>query len=133
MDRELVRDYKKYFKSLYDYMVEKGFTCKPVPKVILRDEEQDCPDIFARTGHFDPSLNAIVIYVRGRHIKDCARTFAHELIHWKQQCEGEIEKSGYSSDKITEDKNLIHLEAEAYLKGNMAFRSWTEFESKKGN
>ena len=39
---------------------------------------------------------------------------------------------GDESYKITEDKNLVHLEAEAYLKGNMAFRSWTEVEKKKG-
>lgn len=131
MNSALKREYEEAFASLYQFMVEKGYTCKPAPKVILRDVEQDCEDIFAKTGYFDPSLDAIIIFVRNRFIKDCARTFAHELIHWKQRCDGALDESGYTSDKITEDNNLIRLEAEAYLKGNLAFRSWTEIEQKK--
>lgn len=124
-------NYKPYLKSLAEYMAENGYTAKPFPKVILDDTDPG-DDVFVYTGYFDPNANGIRLFIAGRHPKDVLRTFAHELIHWKQQCDGDIEKSGYSSDKITEDKNLIHLEAEAYLKGNMAFRSWTEIEKKKG-
>lgn len=124
-------NYKPYLKSLAEYMAENGYTVKPFPKVILDDTDPG-DDVFVYTGYFDPNANGIRLFIADRHPKDVLRTFAHELIHWKQQCDGDIEKSGYSSDKITEDKNLIHLEAEAYLKGNMAFRSWTEIEKKKG-
>lgn len=112
-------------------MADNGYTKRPFPKVILDDEDQG-DDVFVYTGYFDPESNGIRLFVHNRHPKDVLRTFAHELIHWKQQLDGVIAKSGYSSDKITEDKNLIRLEAEAYLKGNMAFRSWTEVEKKKG-
>lgn len=128
---ELVKRYKKYLKSVFDYMVEHGYTKKPYPKVILDNTDQG-DDIFMKTAYFDPVSNGIRIFINGRAIKDCIRSFCHECIHYKQQLEGAIEKSGYTSDKITEDKNLIRLEAEAYLKGNMAFRSWTEIEKKKG-
>lgn len=132
MDAALKKEYTKYFREIFNFMVENGYTCMPAPKVILRDAEQDCEDILAKTGYFDPNLDAIVIFVRGRGIKDCARTFAHELIHWKQRCDGALDEFGYTSDKITEDENLIKLEAEAYLKGNLAFRSWTEEMQRKG-
>lgn len=124
-------NYKPYLISLANYMADNGYTKRPFPKVILDDKDQG-DDVFVYTGYFDPESNGIRLFVHNRHPKDVLRTFAHELIHWKQQLDGIIAKSGYSSDKITEDKNLIRLEAEAYLKGNMAFRSWTEVEKKKG-
>lgn len=122
-------DYKTYIKSLAEFMATQGDTVKPFPKFTLDNEKQE--GVFIKTGYFDPESNSIRLFINGRHPKDVLRTCAHELIHWKQQKSGDIEKSGYSSDKITEDKNLIHLEAEAYLKGNMAFRSWTEIMQKE--
>lgn len=124
-------DYKSYLKSLADFMADHGYTVRPFPKFIIDNSDQG-EGVFVKTGYFDPSSNGIRLFTFNRHPKDVLRTAAHELIHWKQQCNGDIEKSGYSSDKITEDKNLVRLEAEAYLKGNMAFRSWTETEQKKG-
>ena len=110
-------------------MLKHGYTVKPAPKIILDNREQD--GVFIVTGYFDPDSNGIRIFTNERHIKDWLRTLAHELIHWKQQVTGAIKKSGYKGTKITEDKNLIKLEEEAYLKGNIAFRSWTEEEQKK--
>lgn len=124
-------NYEPYLKSLVNYMVDNGYTVRPFPKVVLDNKDQG-DGVFVYTGYFDPEINAIRLFIRNRHPKDVLRTFAHELIHWKQQKTGAIERSGYSGDKITEDKNLVRLEAEAYLKGNMAFRSWTEIEKKKG-
>ena len=122
-------EYKTYLKSLGNFMVENGYTVSPLPKVILDNSEQD--PVFGYTGYFDPVAKGVRLFINGRKPKDVLRTFAHELIHWKQDKSGAIEKSGYTGDKITEDKNLIKLEAEAYLKGNLAFRSWTETEQKK--
>lgn len=117
-------EYKKYLKSIFDFMVKGGYTKLPYPKIILDKSKQD--PILGKTAYFDPNDNSIRLFINNRLEKDIFRSFCHECIHYKQQMEGDIEKSGYSGDKITEDKNLIHLEAEAYLKGNMAFRSWTE-------
>lgn len=122
-------DYKYYIKSLANYMAENGYTKKPFPKIVLDDTPQE--GLFIKTGYFDPEVNGIRLFTYKRAPKDVMRTCAHELIHWIQQCNGDIERSGYSGDKITEDKNLIKLEAEAYLKGNLAFRSWTEIMQKE--
>ena len=124
-------DYKPYILSLSRYMRDKGYTAKKLPRVILDNKDQG-DAVFVYTGYFDPDTKAIRLFIHNRHPKDVLRTLAHELIHRKQDEDGIIAKSGYSSDKITEDKNLVKLEEEAYLKGNMAFRSWTEEEQKKG-
>lgn len=130
--KEIIERYKKYLKSVYDYMVEKGYVKKPYPKVKLDMTDQH-NSIFMTTAFFNPNDKSITIFVNGRADKDCLRSFCHECIHYRQDMDGDIEKSGYTGDKITEDKNLIKLEEEAYLKGNMAFREWTEIEKKKGN
>lgn len=122
-------NYRPYLKSLAEFMADRGYTVRPFPKFILDNTDQG-DDVFIKTGYFDPNSNGIRLFVFGRHPKDVLRTAAHELIHWKQQVDGDIEKSGYTGDKITEDKNLIRIESEAYLKGNMAFRSWTETQQK---
>lgn len=124
-------DYKPYILSLSHYMRDKGYTAKKLPRVILDNKDQG-DAVFVYTGYFDPDKKGIRLFIHNRHPKDVLRTLAHELIHWKQDVDGVIAKSGYTGDKITEDKNLVKLEEEAYLKGNMAFRSWTEEEQKKG-
>lgn len=124
-------NYKPFIKSLCKYMVEHGHTAKPIPKIVLDNKKQS--GVFISTGYFDPRINGIRLYVNGRHPKDVLRTLAHELIHWKQQKDGVIEKTDYKGNKIIEDKALVRLEAEAYLKGNLAFRSWTEEMQKNGN
>ena len=130
MTQDKVDRYRKQLKEIFDFMVENGYTKKPYPKVILDDSKQDS-DLLCYTGYFDPNKNAIRLFTNNRLFKDVLRTWCHELIHWSQQISGTIDKSGYTSDKITEDKNLVKLEAEAYLKGNFAFRSYTEMLQKK--
>lgn len=129
--KQEIFDYKPYILSLSHYMRDKGYTAKKLPKVILDNTDQG-DAVFVYTGYFDPNKKAIRLFIHNRHPKDVLRTLAHELIHKKQDADGIIDKSGYTGDKITEDKNLVKLEEEAYLKGNMAFRSWTEEEQKKG-
>lgn len=129
--KQEIFDYKPYILSLSHYMRDKGYTAKKLPKVILDNTDQG-DGVFVYTGYFDPNKKAIRLFIHNRHPKDVLRTLAHELIHKKQDVDGIIDKSGYTGDKITEDKNLVKLEEEAYLKGNMAFRSWTEEEQKKG-
>lgn len=130
MKKEEIDKYTRLINSLYHFMVDNNYTCSQKPKILLNDSEPD-NDVLCPTGYFDPDKDAIVLFTKNRLCKDVLRTLAHELIHAKQRIDGTIAKSGYTSDKITEDKNLIRLEAEAYLKGNMAFRSWTETLQKK--
>ena len=127
LEKEIERlkeEHNKAIQMMKDEIIKKFNT-------ILDNTKKD--GVFVSTGYFDPDAKAIRLFVNGRGYKDILRTLAHEFIHRKQDEDGVIEKSGYQGDKITEDKALVKLEAEAYLKGNLAFRSWTEEESKKGN
>lgn len=120
-----------YLRSLSKFMVERGYTGRPLPKVhfIMKDGLSEDP--FAPTANYDPDRKIVNLYIKGRAIKDILRSFAHELIHHQQNIEGRLSNGAYSGTEITEDRKLQKLEAEAYLKGNMIFRSWTEIEKKK--
>lgn len=125
-----INNYKQYLKSGFDYMCEHGYSVRPCPEIILDDSDQG-NDIFMPTAYYDPSRKCIVLKTHDRAYKDVVRSFFHECIHWKQQQDGTLDRSGYKGDRIVDDEKLLELEKEAYLKGNIAFRSWTEEESKK--
>ena len=131
MEHSDINRFRDLAKDLYKFMVKRGYTSTPAPKLILDFSEQDS-DVLCYTGYFDPDEDAIRIFMKDRLCKDILRTLAHELIHYKQRIDGVIANSGYSSDKITEDNKLVKLEAEAYLKGNFALREWTETLQKEG-
>ena len=51
------------------------------------------------------------------------RSYAHELIHVHQNHQDRLE--GINTDDVNEDDYLEKIEREAYEKGNISFRSWT--------
>lgn len=110
-------------------MVKNGYTLKPLPKVIFDDTQQD-EDVFIKTGCYDPNNMDVYVFTNGRHIKDILRSLAHELIHHKQNVDGRLGAGSYDGETIYNDKKLQKLEEEAYLKGNIAFRTWTETVNK---
>lgn len=42
-------------------------------------------------GGYQPGMNKIVLAIEGRHIADILRTLAHELTHYKQDIQGDLE------------------------------------------
>lgn len=134
-DYDLSR-YTTHLKDGFDFLCnEYGIKAKR-PKVVFHTNVQDCPDILCKTGYFDPNTNKIHLFLcdnlEKRTPKDVYRSFFHECIHYFQQLNGTIDKSGYTGDKISEDNKLIKLEAEAYLKGNLIFRKYTEMLQRNG-
>lgn len=121
-------EYEPYIKSMFDYFKSEGLNIYPYPKIELDNSLQD--GLFIKTGYYLPSEKKIVIFTQERHIKDCMRSIAHELIHHMQNLEGQNMSFG-SEDNVKDNKALEKLEAEAYLKGNIYFRKWTEFEQEK--
>ena len=118
-------DYKPYILSLVKFMVKHNFTKRPLPKVVLNNEKQE--GVFIKTGHYEIDENRVVLFINGRHPKDVLRSLAHELIHHKQYIDGRLLSDEIGDDThITSNKKIIRFEEEAFLKGNMAFRSWTE-------
>jgi hypothetical protein len=66
----------------------------------------------------------IVLYTEGRHPKDITRSFAHEMIHHIQHLEGRLHD--INTTNTNDDDHLNDIEREAYTKGNMVFRNWTD-------
>lgn len=83
--------------------------------------------MFAPTGNYDYTTNTITLYISQRQAKDILRSFCHELIHHSQYLSN---PAGYSAfDKtgtVMENGELRKYEKDAYLKGNILFREWTE-------
>lgn len=120
--------YKKYIKSILDFLHLEGLKIYPYPSIELDDSPQE--GLFIKTGYYLPEDKKVVIFTQNRHIKDCLRSAVHEFIHHKQNLEGKNMHFS-NEDNVKDNKELEKLEAEAYLKGNIYFRKWTEFEREK--
>lgn len=118
-------NYEPYMKSLAD-SISKEYKVKPFPKVKISNRNQGEDNVFIRTGYYDPANKLIMLFAHNRHPKDVLRSFAHEMIHHYQNLEGRLTADAYSGQEIIGDDRLMKLEEEAYLKGNIVFRSWTE-------
>ena len=117
-------NYKPYIVSLSEYMLENGYTIKPLPKIRLKKDKQE--GLFIMTGYYNPNDKEVVLFITDRHPKDVLRSLAHELIHHKQFEMGRIKPEDCEENQITKNDKIKPFEEEAYLKGNIAFRSWTE-------
>ena len=96
----------------------------PLPNVeFVEDDSKNANDLLGKTAYYDPNNQTIVLYTYNRHPKDVLRSYAHEMIHHKQNLEGKIQN--IQGQNINEDDYLKELEAEAYLQGNgLLFRGW---------
>jgi len=106
-------------------MIKKGMNILPLPKVIFKHGDQENASQFlGKTAYYSPSDMTVVLYTEGRHPKDIVRSFAHEMVHHIQNLEDRLEN--ISTTNTMEDDNLNDIEREAYTRGNMAFRNWTD-------
>jgi phosphopantetheine adenylyltransferase/Zn-dependent peptidase ImmA (M78 family) len=118
-------DYPKQLKALTEFMLDKGMNIKPLPKVkFVEDDVENARNFFGKTAYYDRNQRVIVLYTMDRHPKDIMRSFAHEMIHHMQNCEDRL--NGISTQDTNEEGNLPEIEREAYEKGNMTFRNWTD-------
>ena len=129
---------KEYLAELAQYMRECGANVYPYPSVQITGYPQPDKGIYSSTAHYDPNNQKIVLFIHGRHLKDILRSFAHEMIHHDQYRSGEMtpEKigEGGSDPKYAQNNpHLRKLEEDAYLRGNMMFRDWTDSKKYKDN
>ena len=118
-------DYKQQIKDLTKHMIKKGMNILPLPKVIFKHGDQENASQFlGKTAYYSPSDMTVVLYTEGRHPKDIVRSFAHEMVHHIQNLEDRL--GGINTTNTQEDDNLNDIEREAYTKGNMTFRNWTD-------
>ena len=118
-------NYEPYIKSLAEF-INKTYKVKPYPKIKISNKNQEEEKVFVKTAWYDPQEKLVMLYARNRWPKDVLRSFCHEMIHHHQNLEGRLANDAYSGQEIIGDDRLMKLEEEAYLKGNILFRSWTE-------
>tara|TARA_B100000963_G_scaffold69630_2_gene58001 strand:- start:14647 stop:15834 length:1188 start_codon:yes stop_codon:yes gene_type:complete len=117
-------DFTPFMASLIEFMVDQGLNILPLPNIILRKDEKEANDFFCKTAHYDGDKKEIVLYVLGRHPKDVMRSFSHEMIHHMQNLDGTLKPVGTTN--TNQSNYLQEIEKEAYLKGNMFFRTWED-------
>lgn len=124
-----VDELKEKIKEFYKY-ASKKLKIKEAPEVLFREDEKNAEDLYGKTGYYEPEQKKIVIYVTARHAKDIMRSFAHELVHHAQNEQGKFKKS--MNKAVTElgyaqkNKDLRKLEMDAFRRGNMIFRDYTD-------
>ena len=123
-------DFIEKLVSLTDYMMS-HINIEPLPDVnFVEDDVKNADDFFGKTAYYNPNDKSITLYTLKRHPKDVLRSFAHEMVHHKQNLEGKL--SNIEGHNINEDDYLKELEREAYEYGNgLLFRGWEN--SIKGN
>ena len=129
-DQSLGTDFFKLAESLYSFMQNKfKFDCEP--KIFFHSDESNAENILGKTGYYDPQNEEVHLFVTHRHPKDILRSFAHELLHHVQGCEGmtDQEKLHNTSNPnyLVHDEYLKGLEADAFERGNIAFREWEAY------
>ena len=117
------------FKPIANFMKNEGLNVYPFPDIELNWDEQD--GLFIKTGYYLPGEKKVVLFCKDRHPKDILRSYAHEMIHHMQNLNGD-DLNFSSEDDVKDNEKLEKLESEAYLKGNIYFRKWTEYERSKG-
>jgi hypothetical protein len=123
-------DFIPVVKSLTEYMLKQGMPMKPLPKVkFINDDKENADNFFGKTAYYDPNEQLVVLYTTDRHPKDILRSFAHEMIHHMQNCEGRL--TNIDTQNINEDGYLKELELEAYKSGNELFRGWEDSTKNK--
>ena len=116
---------KKRTEEISEFMKNDGLNVFPYPETEFNYDDQN--GLFITTGYYSPSDKKIVLFCKDRHPKDILRSFAHEMIHHMQNLDGK-NLNFTNKDNVKDNNELEELESEAYLKGNIYFRKWTEYE-----
>jgi len=116
-------EFKELLVSLTMHMMD-HIDIEPLPDLIfIEDDTENAKDLLGKTAYYNPDNKSITLYTYGRHPKDILRSYAHEMIHHKQNLEGRL--TNIQGQNINEDDYLKELEAEAYTYGNgLLFRGW---------
>ena len=98
-----------------------------VPRLFLKNDDNEANNPMGKTGFYDPNDEAITIYIGKRHPKDIMRSLAHELMHHTQKCNGEFDnmenmgEEGYAQNNT----HLRSMEIRAY-QASIVFRDWED-------
>jgi hypothetical protein len=119
-----------YIVDICEYMQSNGVDRHPLPKLKFSNDSKYQTDPFGSTAYYSPAEKIVVLYTAGRHIKDVLRSFCHEMIHHNQNLNGKLSmamEAALEDPKYAQNNpQLRKLEEDAFLRGNMVFRSWED-------
>lgn len=125
----------KMMRRLYRYMKKRLKKIDRDPKVYFNENKYNADDMLGKTGYYNPKTEEIHLFITDRHPKDILRSFAHEVIHHEQNCSGYTATVDMSittqPDYASKDKGLRKAEKDAFTRGNIIFRDWTDKLKKK--
>ena len=117
---------KTYANNLIEFFL-KRYKLQNTPDVSFQQDAQNSQNPLGKTAQYEPTGQSITIFTTGRHIKDCLRSLAHELVHHMQNERGDLKScQGTPAGYAQEDDHMREMEREAYEKGNMCFRDWED-------
>ena len=97
------------------------------PSIFFTQDKQNSMKPFGKTAYYDPVAQSITIYTTDRHMKDCLRSLAHELVHHLQNERGDLDNMGSTGPGYAQkNPHMREMEREAYEKGNMVFRDFED-------
>lgn len=119
-------------QEFYSY-AKKKLNLNKSPKLFFKVDQKNADNILGKTGYYDTSCEGIFLYITDRHPKDIIRSFAHELIHHQQKIKGMFDDTDTSitvndPSYAIHDKKLRMMEKDAFKRGNMLFRDWTDIK-----
>ena len=121
-----IEGFEDMIQSLVSFSQDRFGFEKP-PSLFLNSDSSNAENPLGKTAYYDPQSHEIHIYVDGRHPKDIMRSISHELVHHKQNCDGELDGNYYHGEGYAQkDNHMRDMEKQAYLNGNMCFRDWED-------
>jgi hypothetical protein len=97
------------------------------PKLFLKQDEENASNPLGKTAFYNPEEKSVTLYVTGRHPKDVLRSLGHELVHHKQNCDGEFEDAGDMGQGYAQkNPHLRQMEIEANSVGSMCLRDFED-------
>ena len=120
-----MHDVQFYLEEFYPFAKEAlGFDKDAT--VVFESDLANAKNPLGKTAHYDPSSSTVTVYVDKRHPKDVMRSVSHELVHHAQNLRGDLNGGAMEEGYAQSDDHLRKMEEEAYHKGNMIFRDWTD-------
>ena len=117
---------RTYANDLMEFF-HKRYKLQNKPKLIFAQDKQNSLNPLGKTAHYEPGAQTITVFITGRHIKDCLRSLAHELVHHLQCERGDMNNLAPTSPGYAQkDDHMRELEREAYQEGNLCFRDWED-------
>jgi len=123
---------RTYANDLVEFFHQR-YKLQNKPTIFFTQDKKNSMKPFGKTAFYDPVEKSITVYTTGRHMKDCLRSLAHELVHHTQNCRGDLENRPTGPGYAQEDAHMRDMEREAYERGQLALRDFEDNLKNKEN